>query len=118
MYLGVAGLLDTLQMVQFCLNVRLGLLSAFRARDGPGEAGGGTAYSGGNPTYLDPKRESEVLKEESVLAARLRRGPGEPQNDSWGLTNDAVQLLTAQRGIRDSERSRGLPTSLGVRANL
>ena len=41
---------------------------------------------GGEPTYLDPKRVSEAFKEERVLVARLRRGPGEPENDSWGLT--------------------------------
>lgn len=49
----------------------------------------------GDPTYLDPKRESEVLKEERVLVARLRRGPGEPKNDSWGMTDDPVQRLPA-----------------------
>lgn len=52
----------------------------------------------GNPTYLDPKRVSEAFKEERVLVARLCRGPGESQNDSWGLTEDPVQLLTAQLG--------------------
>ena len=34
------------------------------------------------PTYLDPNRVSEAFKEERVLVAKPRRGPGEPQNAS------------------------------------
>ena len=77
--------------------------------------------SGGDPTYLDPKRESKVLKEERVLVARLRRGPGEPQNDSWGLTDDPVQGLLAQGGKRPREEQgpasipRALSYPLGCR---
>lgn len=35
----------------------------------------------GNSTYLDPKRVSEAFMEDRTLVGRLRRGPGESQND-------------------------------------
>ena len=102
------GLLGTLQIVPFCLSGRLGLPLAFQTRDSPGKTVGCREYPTANPTYLDPKRVSEAFKDERVLVARLRSGPGEPQNDSWGLTDDPVQLLTAQLGKQRPREGQGI----------
>lgn len=94
------GLLGTIWIVHFCLNVRLGLPLAFQARDSPWETGGGRVSPKGKPTYLVPNRVSEVFKEEGVLVARLCWGPGEPHSDSCCLTEGPAQPLTAQLGKR------------------
>lgn len=59
----------------------------------------------GNPTYLDPTRVSEAFREERVLVARARRGPGEPQSVSWGLAEDRPTV----HGPARPERGSGLP---------
>lgn len=81
---------------------------AFQARTAPGKWVVVECTLSGKPTYLVPKRVSEAFKEERALVARLCRGPGESQNDSWGLTEDPVQLLTAQLGKQRPRQGQGL----------
>lgn len=93
----------------------------FPARESPRKMGGSCVSPPGNPIYLDPKRASEAFKEESVWVAKLRRGPGEPQSDSWNLTDDPTQTLTAQLGKQRPREglayiSRDLNCPLGCKA--